>query len=155
MDWLTFIVQLVSALAWPVSLMVAIWLFRKPFIELIPALRRLRFKEFEVEFSRELLEAERRAIVIRPSPVQGPVNRKAVPERLQQVAVVAPTAAIIEAWRDLEAAAADAVARRGISVTGGGWQLFDALQSEGVLNSTQAAILNSLRNLRNKVVHAH
>lgn len=154
MDWLTFIAQLVTALAWPLSLVVAALLFRKPLIELIPALRRLRFKEFELEFGRELLEAERRAIIIRPSPVTQQVDRTAVPERLQQIAAVSPAAAIIESWRDLEAAAADATARRGISVVGGSWQLFEALKSQGVLNSTQAAILDNLRNLRNKAVHA-
>lgn len=153
MDWLTFIADLVKSLAWPASLVLAVLVFRKPLLELIPALRRLRFKEFEIEFGRELLEAERRATTLRPSPVQRPLEAEAVPQRLRQIASVSPSAAILEAWRDVEAAAAEAGSRRGISVTGGTWELFLALEKEGVLNSTEAAILNSLRQLRNKVAH--
>jgi hypothetical protein len=126
---------------------------RKPLLELIPALRRLRLKEFEIEFGRELLEAERQAITLRPSPVQRPLEAEAVRQRLRQIASVSPSTAILEAWRDVEAAAAEAGSRRGISVTGGTWELFLALEKEGVLNSTEAAILNSLRQLRNQVAH--
>ena len=155
MDRLTFVAEILKSLAWPVALITAVLLFRKPLIELIPALRRLRFKEFELEFGRDLLEAERRATVIPSKAEQVRVSAQTVPERLRQIAVVAPTAAILEAWRDLEAAAADAAARRGFSVVGGAWQLFVVLQSEGVLNETQASLVESLRKLRNKVAHAH
>ena len=153
MDWLTFIAELVKSLAWPVFVVAAVLVFRKPLLELIPALRRFRFKEFEIEFGRELLEAERRAITLRPSQAQRALEVEAVPQRLRQIASVRPSAAILEAWRDVEAAAADAASRRGMTVTGGTWELFLALEKEGVLNSTEAAILNSLRQLRNKVAH--
>ena len=153
MDWLTFIAELLKAIAWPAFLFFTALVFRKPIIQLIPALRRLRFKEFEVEFGRELLEAERRvtALPSRPELDRGMV---AVPERPRQIATVAPTAAILEAWRDLEAAAADSVASRGFSVAGGAWQLFAVLQHERILSEAQASVVESLRKLRNKVAHA-
>ena len=155
MDWLTFVAELSKVVAWPTALVTAAVLFRKPLIELIPALRRLRFKEFELEFGRDLLEAERRATTIPSKPEHVRVRAQTVPERLRQIAGVAPTAAILEAWRDLESAAADAAARRGFSVVGGAWQLFAVLQSEGVLDESQASLVESLRKLRNKVAPAH
>lgn len=145
MDWLTFIAEIVKALAWPAFLFFTVLAFRKPLVELLPGLRRLRIKEFEIEFGHELLQVEKRVSV---------TGRMAIPDRLRQISAVAPTAAILEAWRDLEAAAADAAIRRGFSVIGGAWQLFVVLRSEGVLSEAQASAVDSLRTLRNKVAHA-
>jgi len=152
LDWRTFIAEVLKAIAWPAFLFFTVLVFRKPLLDLIPALRRLRFKEFELEFGRELLEAERwvTALPVRPEVVRGAGT---APERLRHIATVAPTAAILEAWRDLEAAAADAAARRGFSVAGGIWQLFAVLQSERILTEAQASAVDSLRRLRNKVAH--
>jgi len=144
-EWLTFVAEIVKALAWPAFLFFTVLVFRKPLVELLPGLRRLRIKEFEIEFGRELLQAENRVRV---------TGRAAVADRLRQISAVAPTAAILEAWRDLEAAAADAATRRGFSVTGGAWELFEVLRSESVLSEAQASAVDSLLRLRNKVAHA-
>jgi hypothetical protein len=152
-DWLTFIAELVKSLAWPAAGIAAVLVFRRPLLDLIPALRRLRFKEFEIEFGRELLEAERRAILLGSSTTQGLLENEAAPQRLRQIASVSPSAAILEAWRDIEAAAVDVTSGRGVTVTGGMWELFLALKKEALLNSTEFALLNSLRQLRNKIAH--
>ena len=49
MDWLTFISNLIDSLAWPVALVIALLAFRKPLTSVIPMLKRLRYKELEVE----------------------------------------------------------------------------------------------------------
>ncbi len=154
MDWLTFIVNAIEVLAWPVIVLIVAALFRQPIIELIPAVRRLRYKEFEVEFGRELLETQQRAAVTGPERAQFPPTGMETLARLRRVAAVAPSAAVLEAWREVEAAAADAASNYGLTATGGSWELFFGLRNQKVLDSTQVETLEALRKLRNKVAHA-
>lgn len=50
MDWLTFISLMTQALAWPLALLLAVWMFRKPILLLIPALRELKVMGAELKF---------------------------------------------------------------------------------------------------------
>jgi hypothetical protein len=56
MDKYTFIVEMAKTLAWPATLIVVLLLLRKPLIILIPFIRKLKFKELEMEFL-ELVQA--------------------------------------------------------------------------------------------------
>lgn len=56
MDVLTFISELIKSLAWPVAIIILVILLRKPIVELIPLLRRLKYKDLELEFSQEVTE---------------------------------------------------------------------------------------------------
>jgi hypothetical protein len=113
----------------------------------------LRYKEFELEFGRELFEAERAAITIRPSPPETPTEPVPLPRHLESMAATAPSAAIFEAWCEIEAAAIAVAAEHGISVTGGSWQVFVALGSQGVIDPGQAALANRLWHLRNRIAY--
>jgi len=153
-DWLTFIVKVIDALAWPVIVLIAAFLFRRPVIELIPALQRLRIKNIEMEFNRDLNKLEQHVLFPIPVREQLPKPEKDTLERLQRIAATAPIAALFGAWREVEAAAADAGSRHGITATGGLWELFEGLRNQKVLDSTQVETLEALRKLRNKVAHA-
>ena len=69
MDWLTFIAEMVKSLAWPAFLFFTVLVFRKPLVELLPGLRRLRIKEIEIEFNREL---RRTVLLTRPIKAMNP-----------------------------------------------------------------------------------
>jgi len=56
LDSLTFVAEIVKALAWPTSILLLVLTLRKPIGELIPFLRKLKYKEIEMEFSCELAE---------------------------------------------------------------------------------------------------
>ncbi len=154
MDWLTFITKLVEALAWPVVVLIAVSLFRQPIIDLIPTLRRFRYKEFEMEFGRELLETQHRVAVIRPTEPQVRLADVETFARLHHVAAAAPSAAVLEAWREVERATAEVASSYGLTATGGSWELFLGLHNQKVLDSTEMEALEGLRKLRNKVAHA-
>ncbi|MEH8231393.1 hypothetical protein [Aeromonas veronii] len=66
MDALTFISELIKAAVWPVTAIVLVVLLRKPIVELTPLLRKLKYKELELEleFAQEVseLKAEVEAI---------------------------------------------------------------------------------------------
>jgi hypothetical protein len=54
MDGFTFTTELIKALAWPSSVIILVFLLRKPIIELVPLMKKLKFKELEMEFSQEV-----------------------------------------------------------------------------------------------------
>ncbi len=72
MDKYTFIVELIKVLAWPVTVASSLILLRKPIVSLIPFMRKLKFKELEMEFSEQVQamksEADIKEDLISPSP---------------------------------------------------------------------------------------
>ncbi|MBN6350233.1 hypothetical protein JZM10_01965 [Providencia rettgeri] len=155
MDVLKFFSELIKALAWPMATIILVILLRKPVVELIPLLRRLKYKEFELEFSKEVseLKAEVEAIAKEKSP-SVPVSSS----RLLDLVSFSTPAAIMEAWLEVESAA--------ISTASSFWgqSTNDALKNTQklgeyllqckVIDREQLDIFNKLRHLRNKVAHA-
>lgn len=54
MGGFTFSTELVKALAWPSSVIILVFLLRKPIIELVPLMKNLTFKELEMELTQEI-----------------------------------------------------------------------------------------------------
>ena len=57
MQLLDFAAKIVASLAWPVTLLAIIFFLRKPIKNLLPFLERLKYKDFELSFRRQLEEA--------------------------------------------------------------------------------------------------
>lgn len=107
MDGFTFTTELVKALAWPSSVIVLVFLLRKPIVELVPLMKKLKFKELEMEFSQEVkaLKSEVKETSGVGTPtiiVSEPTNSKAL-----DLLSFSTRAAIIEAWIEVEAAATE------------------------------------------------
>ena len=54
MDWLTFIAEVIKAIAWPVTAITIFLILRRPLLNLFPLIQRMRFKDVEVDFSRQV-----------------------------------------------------------------------------------------------------
>lgn len=54
---LEFIAKIIGSLAWPATVLVIIFFMRKPIRDLLPFLERLKYKDFELSFRRQLQEA--------------------------------------------------------------------------------------------------
>ena len=54
MDLLEFISGLISSLSWPLAIVVVLLLFRKGLTAQLPNLTKLRIRDFEIEFNKEL-----------------------------------------------------------------------------------------------------
>ncbi|MDP4310844.1 hypothetical protein Q7W57_20770 [Stenotrophomonas geniculata] len=113
MDILTFTAEVIKAVVWPASLLVLAFLLRKPLKELIPLLRRLRYKEVEIEFSREIAMLKVKSLTEQPSdlPSAG-VTSPGLPERLEskrlellRMVPFSARVAVMEAWLEVEGAA--------------------------------------------------
>lgn len=109
MDTLTFTAEVIKAVVWPASLLVLAFLLRKPLKELIPLLRRLRYKEVEIEFSREIAMLKVKSLTEQPSdlPSVG-VTSPGLPKRLEskrlellRMVPFSARVAVMEAWLEV------------------------------------------------------
>ena len=158
MDWLQFAASVIDSLAWPAVGLIIVIILRKLLAGLLPLLRKLKYKELEVEFDREVRELrEEAASALPPLPTSVPPPIPAE-SGLLQLASTSPRAAVVEAWLLVEAAALRALEARGIqSETGrplSGPQLTRALMHGEILDNAARAVFDRLRMLRNQAVHA-
>lgn len=159
MDILTFITKLAEALAWPsVAIGVLLWL-RKDLPTIIRSMRKLKFKDVEMEFGAEAeaLAAETAKVV--PAPSHGATllgqPEEAIASRLAALADISPRAAILESWLLVEAAAANVIRKHApITSTPGPLRLLEGLRRAEVLTPPQELAFEHLRRLRNDAVHA-
>lgn len=160
MDWLTFISKIVDALAWPGAFLAVLLVIRRELPAIVRSLRKLKFRDVELEFGEaaKAVAAEAREAVppSEPSVRLAGQPREEIGFRLAAIAELSPRAAILESWLQVEAAAADVIRKRGtanLSSMPGPMRLRDGLIRLEVLNSKQAEVFESLRELRNKAVH--
>ncbi len=171
MDWLTFIVEIVKAGAWPVLLFALLLLLRKPIADLIPLLRKLKYREFEAEFGARLEEVENLKAEVAvpalpeqqelPTPSAPPLfSRTTRPTEQEPLAFrlveANPRSAILEAWMRVEAAARAAVRRLNVVVIvpRSALQLIRILEKAQALDPAQVPIFHELRSLRNEAAHS-
>jgi len=158
MDSLTFISELIKAVAWPVTAIVLVILLRKPIVELIPLLRRLKYKEFELEFSQEVSELKAEVEAIAKEKGEEAPSIASTSSNLLNLLAFSTRAAIMEAWLEVETAA--------VTVASSFWgqspndtyrnmpKLGEYLLQCKVIDEKQLAVFNKLRQLRNKAAHA-
>jgi hypothetical protein len=158
MDILTFASEIIKSLAWPATLVFLALFLKKPVTQLIPFLRKLKYKELEMEFAEGI--AELKAVATLPISYTGELESTQIsaPNPLIQMATFSTLAAVISAWAGLEAAATEAA---GSLWNGASNDVFSDYRKLGeyllhckIINTKQLETFNKLRQLRNKVVHA-
>lgn len=111
MDWLTFISTVIAAIAWPLVAMSAINTVRGHLPTIGLMVRKVKYKDVEVEFGKAVeavaIEAEAFFPALEPTStptVEAPSAALSV-ERLDEIAKLSYRAAIIEAWDRVDLAA--------------------------------------------------
>lgn len=163
MDWRQFIADLVKALAWPVTTVVLAALFRDQIGRALLSLTRLKYKDLELDFGRELkqLEKEAKAIDIQPrlqkSVAPGKRDSSELLREAEQLARAFPEAAVAVAWQDVEDELMQAVMRLAISPDSPAYlssvKIAQLLREQGAIDTPTFNLLNRMRNLRNMAVH--
>ncbi len=160
MDALTFTAEAIKALAWPTAVVFVALMVRKPVIELLPFLRRLKYKEVELEFAKELAQLKSDITANEPAISQKSSLLAASTSinRLLNIASISTSAAILEAWSELESAS--------VAVASSFWaqppsdtfknipKLGEYLLQCKVIDEKQLGVFDKLRELRNKAAHA-
>lgn len=159
MDSLTFFSSLVSSLAWPVTAIVAFYLLKNNLGTFFPFIERLKYKNFELEFRKSIGELTEKSKTALPAPVaeQLPSTISQLRDRLFNLAEISSRSAILEAWLQVESAAADIIESRNLTTsfkrTIAPLRFAELLAKNDILNLSQMEIFHQLRELRNKAVH--
>ena len=159
MDWLTFFSKIIDSTTWPLVVIVTVLILRKPLSSLIPLLRKLKYKDFEAEFSKEV--SELRHIVKKEIPSPPPVptfkSPRAVAGELQKLAGLSPRSVVLEAWRDVESTAIETAQRKELDIARtphpSPVTIGRTLAEAGVIDENQFEAFNMLRSMRNKAAH--
>lgn len=160
MEW-DNILSLVETLAWPVTVLILVLLFRQEVGGLAKRLSTLKYKNVEAKFDKELREAEKAALQVTPhldsehlETVDEESERVSL-GRLERIAQVSPRAAISEAWMEVEQAAQQLAANAeppGV-VKYSPYALGEFLSNKGIVDDAAASFYNQLRSVRNKAMH--
>ena len=158
MDWKTFIVEIVKALAWPAALVFLLYQLKDNLSEIFPRLKKLKHKDTEVEFyekMKELSEEAKESGAAAPNiDLPAPVDEKA--DFLMKLSEVSPRSAVIESFRILEASSIRALTKAYPEFESGGKfnssQMSQLLKNK-VLDENEFHQFNKLRQLRNKAAH--
>ncbi len=150
------IVRIIEAGAWPLAFILSLLIFRKPIIELLPYLKRLKYKELELEFGRRLEDISKRSQESLQRTSVEPAEETEVDYYLEQVKSLSPRTAILESWLALESTAISTAQH--FKLTPGDKRIMfptalRALKEGNVLTDQDIALINDLRALRNKATH--
>ncbi len=152
--WLDFIASLVDSLAWPLITLLILYTLRNPLLELMPFLKRLKIQNLELEFSDKLKELGSQASRTVPLTREATLTKRDSQDQILELLVVSRSAAIAEAWREVEEAAVDAARRHNIDVKLHNLNRFEkTLLENDIIDEQQAKIYSGLRSLRNSAVH--
>jgi hypothetical protein len=155
MDILTFIAELIRALAWPLSVLAIFIVLRKQIVDRIPLLNRLKYKDFEIEFGKEVAEAK--DIIHKESS-------KTLPEKIapssydyyETLAEASPRGAILEAWISFESSAMSSLQALKLTLQRGPIpfpELLRKMKEAELISKEEETSLSKLRKLRNTAVH--
>jgi len=155
MDTNAFISSLVGSLAWPASILMIVVLLRGPVGQLIPQLRKLKYGDLEADFGKEVEQVRQAAEKALPKSASDKAGQSGDPEAL---ADVAPNAAVLAAWKEVEVAAKKLVAAHGheldLDVANPFLALERVLDGTELVERSKVKIFHDLRQLRNRVAHA-
>ena len=158
MDWLTFFSSVTNSLAWPVTVIAIVWLLKDNISQIFPFIQKLKYKDFEVEFSKSIKElSEKSETAIEPAQEED-VEYLISPskQKLYLLAELSPRSAILESWLLVEMAAAEIIQNRGLVSKQrmmGPLKIGQYLRKAQVLSHDQVDMYNELRHLRNQAVH--
>jgi|HubBroStandDraft_3_1064219.scaffolds.fasta_scaffold260217_2 hypothetical protein len=152
-----FITQLVTALAWPVTVLICVVVLRPLLVGLLPLIRKLKYSDVEIQFGREVAELKLTAAAsIQPGKAEA--TRQPIWEELVRLAAVRPRTAILQAWQQVEATLIGMAKNRHLEVAAAVWQMpmvLGALMlNAGRISSQQYDFLTRLRQLVNEATHA-
>jgi len=147
-----FIVGLLDKVAWPLVVVFGIYAMRVPLTQLIPLLKKLKYKELELEFGEELIEAVKSAEVAFPDLKH---DKKSL---LIATAGRLPNISIMEAWKVVDDAAELLIKSKRNDVdldVPTRYKLIQNILVKGrFIDIKKGKLFDELRQLRNKVAHA-
>ena len=145
LDALAFIASLVASLAWPLTVLIVVWIFKTPCMHLLREIQSLKYKDLAIDFSKQIEKVRTDAEQVLPQAPATPTGLEVtvsdsvvasdavgvgmteaasveiedknslVKEKFLQLADLHPAAAILESWLDLETELRAIANKRGLA----------------------------------------
>lgn len=172
--WFDFIQGIVGSVVWPAVVVLAIILFHRQLLDMIPSIDGVKVAGAEVTFKNRVEAVVEQAKEIDPPDVEVAEENNARLGYLVNMSTSSPTGAIISAWKDLESASLDLVkfvhelgkADRAAETHSRLTQNLRALEKSpsrsglgqfmirySILPQTEVETFEELRKLRNRAMH--
>ena len=154
MDNNTLASNIIESLAWPMTVLVVLALFRKELSSLFGRIRKGQFGDATLEF-----EATVAAVEEMVQEKRGARKAAHVPARIEDrgLAEADPRGAVIKAWLEVESQARSALQRKGLLDSRGivGNRLNELAKLSDDLNDQDLTVFRALQVMRNKSVNDH
>jgi hypothetical protein len=156
MNWLEFISSVIDTIIWPLCVVIVVFLLRNQLKELIPALRNLRYKDFELSFEKTMESIEQNVeTLIEPNGTS--FAKPVMAEKftyLYELIQTSPRSAIIESWLIVEEQLIRLSQKKlQDSANKTPLMILKELFSIGIINKDLYKIIEDLRKIRNEAVH--
>jgi hypothetical protein len=157
------LVQLVSAIAWPLTVIIVALMFRQEIRKIASRISTLSYGDMKAEFEKDLdkLEKDVKELSVKETSIniKHPKNDTVTLdsyERLSRIAEISPRAAIMEAWRDIEVTTKQVTDAYGISSQGQivGVRAINELVQKHLLPQSVISVYEQMRRLRSRAAHA-
>jgi hypothetical protein len=157
------VIQILKVIVWPLSVVMIVLILRPYLGQAILAISRLKYKELEVEFRKNLEEAQQKAEELKlPSPEQARISPESTSQllpydRLVKIATMSSRAAIVEAWLIVETALKEVARAQGINTRTFGQEMeivHDLIEKKKLPEGT-LDLFKNLHMMRNDAAHAH
>lgn len=165
MDGLQFVASLMSSLAWPATIIVLVLILRDPISRVLLTLTKLKYRDVELDFGKELNELEQAAQQIDVHPkkanvIEGaPKESSQILSEAQTLAETFPRAAVSVAWSAVETEIMAVITQRAISPDYSFYSSplknIQILADSSLIDNLTLQVLDGMRKLRNAAVHAH
>jgi hypothetical protein len=146
--------EFIADVAWPLTVLTIALLFRKPLTEaLASATGRVAAGPFSLEWKRRVTDVEG-DLGLSSSIPDGEVGGAA--GKLDEIAQVSPTAAIVEAFGQVEAALRQVLEARGVKALDDPWSVrhvAEVARDKGVITTETYDAIEGLSVLRNLAAH--
>ncbi len=148
-----YVIKILDILAWPITVMILLWIGRKPIQKLLSFIGSVKYKDVEVKFDKQLAQVKEDVgdMILESS---NEVEKKT---GLYALIEVSPASAIIEGWKRLEIAARNKVKELmppGEKFSNVLHRPLDYLEYSGALIPSTDRAIREMRVLRNQCVHA-
>ena len=159
MNLFEFISSIISSLAWPVIVLIIVFILKNPLSKILISLTKFRYKDLEMEFERlkSSTKSLPETIESKTIPESERIIYSSLEEQIADIAPRSPEGAILIAWSTIEAAVSSAVMRLAISPEPPSYRSVihnvECLKKSTDIDKTVFAILNDLRTVRNQVAH--
>lgn len=153
MQWIDQAIRLIDIVVWPVTMLLVIWFVRKQIPLALQLVRRIKYKDVEIEFSERLAQIKEE--VGETSFLES--SDSAEDTTLLALAQISPASAIIEVWKKLETSATKKVrelAKNDETYKDPSARPIEYLEYTGALIPSSANAWRNLRSLRNIASHS-